>query len=77
MSNAGRQQLGLQPEKLRNVKKIEHMPSHDLHIWQDVCTKMLQTSGGIQPLLQAYACSQEATILLQEKVSHTGRHKLA
>ena len=36
MSNAARQQLGLQPEKLRTVHKNEHLPSHDLHIGQDV-----------------------------------------
>ena len=36
MSKAARQQLGLQPEKLRNVNKNKHLPSHDLHIGQDV-----------------------------------------
>ena len=36
MSNAARQQLGLQPEKMRNVNKNEHLPSHDVHIGQDV-----------------------------------------
>ena len=36
MSNAARQQIGLQPEKLRTVCKKEHLPSHDLHIKQDV-----------------------------------------
>ena len=36
MSNAARQQLGLKPEKLRNVNKNEHLPSHDLRIGQDV-----------------------------------------
>ena len=36
MSNAARQQLGLQPEKLRTEYKNEHLPSHDLHIGQDV-----------------------------------------
>ena len=36
MSNAARQQLDLQTEKLRNVIKNEHLPSHDLHIGQDV-----------------------------------------
>ena len=36
MSNASRQQLGLQPEKVRTVNKNEHLPSHDLHIGQDV-----------------------------------------
>ena len=36
MSNTARHQLGLQPEKLRTVYKNEHLPSHDLHIGQDV-----------------------------------------
>ena len=36
MSNTARQQLGLQPEKLRTVNKNEHLPSYDLHIGQDV-----------------------------------------
>ena len=36
ISNAARQQLGLQSERLRNVNKNEHVPSHDLHIGQDV-----------------------------------------
>ena len=36
MSNAARWQLGLQSEKLRYVNKYEHLPSHDLHIGQDV-----------------------------------------
>ena len=36
MSNASRQQLGLQPEKLRTVYKKDYLPSHDLHIGQDV-----------------------------------------
>ena len=36
MSNAAREQLGLQSEKLRTVNKNEHLPSHDLHIGKDV-----------------------------------------
>ena len=36
MSDTARQQLGLQPEKLRTVYKNEYLPSHDLHIGQDV-----------------------------------------
>ena len=35
MSNAARQQLGLQPEKLRTVNKNEHLHLHDLHIGKD------------------------------------------
>ena len=41
------------------------------------CIKMQQASGGIEPLLPVYVCSQEVTTLLQGKVSLTGRHKLA
>ena len=36
MSNTARQQLCIQSERLRNVNKHEHFPSHDLHIGQDV-----------------------------------------
>ena len=36
MSNAARQHLGLQPEKLRTVYKNELLPSHDLRKGQDV-----------------------------------------
>ena len=36
MSNPARHPLGLQFEKLRTVYKNEHLPSHDLHIGQDV-----------------------------------------
>ena len=36
MPNVARQQLGLQPEKLKTVYKNDHLPSHDLHIGQDV-----------------------------------------
>ena len=36
MSNAARQQLGLQSEKLTNVNKNEHLPLHDLCIGQEV-----------------------------------------
>ena len=35
MSNAARQQLGLQSGKLRNVNKHECFPLHDLHLGQD------------------------------------------
>ena len=36
MSNAARQQLGLQSEWLKTFHKNEHLPSHDLHIGQEV-----------------------------------------
>ena len=36
MSNAARKQLGVNPEQLRIKHKIEHSPSHDLHLGQGV-----------------------------------------
>ena len=36
MSNSAREQLGLELEKLRVKTKNENLPSHDLHLGQDV-----------------------------------------
>ena len=36
MSNAARKQLGLHCEELRNNNKHEHLPTHDLHVGQNV-----------------------------------------
>ena len=36
ISNVARKQLGLDPEQLRSKYKNEHLPSHDLHLCQDV-----------------------------------------
>ena len=36
MSNAGRQQLGLQSEGLRKADKHEHLPTHDYNFGEDV-----------------------------------------
>ena len=36
MSNAARKQLALDSEDLRNTCKHEHLPTHDLHVGQDV-----------------------------------------
>ena len=36
MSNVARKQLGLDPEQLRSKYRNEHLPSHDLHLGQDV-----------------------------------------
>ena len=62
MSNATRQQLGLQPEKLRTINKNEHLPSHDLHIGQDVKYQDATSKQCIQQLLPAYVHSKEVTI---------------
>ena len=39
MSNAARKQIGLDCEDLRNKHKNEHLPSHDLHVNQEVMYK--------------------------------------
>ena len=71
ISNAARQQL----EKLRNVIKM-NICLHMIYILgKMLCIKMLQASGGIQPLFPAYVCSQEVTIYLQEQLLPTGTHK--
>ena len=57
MSNAARQQLGLQPEKLRTVYKNEHLPSHDLHIGQDVMCQDV-TSKQWYPATITSLCAQ-------------------
>ena len=36
MSNAGREQLGIQSKVLRNIDKHEVLPTHDLHVGQSV-----------------------------------------
>ena len=36
MSNAAWKQLGMDPEQLKGKYKNEHLPSHDLHLGQDV-----------------------------------------
>ena len=57
MSNAARKQLGLDCEDLRNNYKNEHLPSHNLHLGQDV---MFQDSTSKQwsPATIRSLCSQ-------------------
>ena len=57
MSNAAREELGLDSELLRNRQRNEHLPSHDLHLGQDV---MFQdaTSKQVFPATITSLCSQ-------------------
>ena len=57
MSNTARRQPGLESEQLRNKHKNEHLPSHNLHIGQDV---MFQVSTSKQwfPATITSVCSQ-------------------
>ena len=76
MSNTARQQLGLQSEKLKDVNKHEHLPSHDIHIGHDVMYQDA-TSKWWYPATVTSLCEQpKVTTLLPGKVSMTGRHKL-
>ena len=54
MSNAASKQLGIQPEVIRNINKHEVLPTHDLHIEQNVSTRRMWQSSGTQVLSQAY-----------------------
>ena len=61
MSNTARNQLGLQPEKVRTVYKI-NICLHMIYTWgKMLCIKMLHASGGIQ---------------LQDMVLSIEKHKL-
>ena len=57
MSNAARKQLGLDPELLSNKHENEHLPSHVLHLGQDV---MFQDTTSRQwfPATITSLCSQ-------------------
>ena len=61
MSNAARNQFGIQSEVLRNIDKHEKLPSHDLHVGQHV---MYQDSVTEKWYPATIAC------LCQEKWSH-------
>ena len=61
---------------LENLTRLNICLHMTYILFKRSCIKMLQASVGIQPPLPAYVCSQEVTILLQGKVSPTGRHKL-
>ena len=60
MSNTARQQLGLQPEKLRTLNKNEYLPSHDLHIGQDVIYQAA-TSKQWYPATITSLCAQPSS----------------
>ena len=57
MSNSARRQLGLETEKLRIKTKNENLPSHDLHLGQDV---MMQdpTSKRWTPVVITRLCKE-------------------
>ena len=76
MSNAVRQELGLQLENLRKADKNKHLPTHDYHVGQDVMFQDVK-SKWCYPATITGLChkSQEATTLQPEKVLITGGQK--
>ena len=66
MSNNARRQLGLGPEKLRIKMKIDNLPSHDLHLGQDVMMQDHTSKRCHQQLLQDFVRNPEVTKSLQE-----------
>ena len=72
MSNAARQQLGLQSEQPRTVNKNEHLPSHDLHIGQDVMYQDA-TSKCWYPTTITSLCVQPRSYFITTRVGVTHR----
>ena len=72
MSNATRKKLGLQPKKLRNVNKNEHLPSHDLHIGQEVMHQDA-TSKQWYPAIITSLCTQPRSYNITTRESVTYR----
>ena len=72
MSNAARQQFGLEPEKLRTVYKNEHLPSHDLHTGQDVMYQDV-TSKWCYPATITSLCVQSRSYKITTRDDFTYR----
>ena len=61
MSNAGRKELGIWPEVVRNSNKHTALPIHDLHVGQHVMFQDSTSKIGTQQLLRVCVLSQEVT----------------
>ena len=57
MSNSARRQLGLEAEKVRTKTKNENLPSHNLHLSQDVLMQD-QTSKWWSPAVITKLCAE-------------------
>ena len=66
MSNSSRRQLGLEAEKLGIKTKNETLPSHDLHLGQDIMMQDLANKSWSPALLQDFVKNPEVTKSLQE-----------
>ena len=51
MSNSARRQLGLETERLRIKTKNENLPSHDLHLGQDVMMQDPASKGWLPAVI--------------------------
>ena len=57
MSNAARKQLGIQPEVVRNNDKHAVLPTHDLHVSQDVMYQDFKSKHWYPAVIQSL-CSE-------------------
>ena len=71
MSNAARKQLGIQPEVVRNNDKHVVLPTHDLHVSQDVMYQD-STSKHWYPAVIQSLCSEPRSykILLRGGIAY-------
>ena len=76
MSKTARQQFGLQSEQLRNVNENEHLPSHDLHIGQEVMYQDATSKQWYPATITSLCVQPRSYNILPGKVSLTEEHKL-
>ena len=76
MSNAARKQLGIQPEIVRNNDKNAVLPTHDLHVGQDVMYKDSASKHWYPAVLKSLYLNQEVKRSLQEMVLFTEKCNL-
>ena len=61
MSNVAKYQLGLNPDQLRSKYKNEHLPSHELHLGQNVMYQDPTSKWWYQATITRLCRSPEAT----------------
>ena len=76
MSNAARQQLGLQSEDLRKAEKHDHLPTRDYHIGQDVMFQDV-TSKCWYPATIPYLCPEPRSYNITTREDVNYRRKQA
>ena len=71
MTNAARKLLGTQPEIVSNTDKHPALPTHDLHVGQQVMNQVSTSKYWYPAVIKSLILNQEVTRLLQEMVLFT------